>query len=52
MKKIIFEAVAEITEKDFKKINKTREIAWDTNTPIATICNKPIKIVSARLGWH
>lgn len=42
-------AEVHLTEKQAEKILKEGKLVWDTNMPIATICDKPVKFVSARL---
>lgn len=47
----ILRLIAEVrfTEKEAKGLLKTRELVWDTSTPIATVGGKDIKFVSASL---
>jgi len=42
-------AEAELTEKEAKRLVKHRNLAWDINTPIASIVGKDIKFKSAEL---
>ena len=42
-------AEVELNEKEAKYLTKTGKIVWDLETPIASICDKPVKFKSATL---
>lgn len=48
--RLIAEAV--LTEKEAKLLIKNGKIVWDVETPVAMICDKPIKFKSATLTDH
>ena len=47
MKTLRLVAEVELTEKEYKQIEKQGGVVWDVNTPVVTICEKPVKFVSA-----
>lgn len=49
MKVLRFIAEVRLTEKEADKILTHGKIVWDVDTPIASVCGKPVKFVNAFL---